>query len=91
MSTFQIGQRYISEQEPELGVGRVQKIEFKNVTIEFPAVKQSRIYRTSAAPIKRYLLTIGENAKNEKGTSFVVENIRMDNGLAIYLDRKSVV
>lgn len=87
MSTFQIGQRYISEQEPELGVGRVQKIEFKNVTIEFPAVKQSRIYRTSAAPIKRYLLTIGENAKNEKGTSIVVENIRMDNGLAIYLGR----
>lgn len=87
MNTFQIGQRYLSEQEPELGVGRVQQIEFKNVTIEFPAVKQTRIYRTTSAPIKRYLLAVGENAKNEKGVSFAVENIRMENGLAIYLGR----
>lgn len=87
MSTFQIGQRYISEQEPELGVGRVQTVEFKNVTIEFPAVKQTRIYRTVSAPIKRYLLAVGENAKNEKGVSFTVENIRMENSLAIYLGR----
>lgn len=87
MSTFQIGQRYTSEQEPELGVGRVRQIEFKNVVIDFPAVKQSRIYRISSAPLKRYLLTIGENAKNEKGISFAVENIRMENGLAIYLGR----
>lgn len=87
MSTFQIGQRYISEQEPELGVGRVQTVEFKNVTIEFPAVKQTRIYRTVSAPIKRYLLAVGENAKSEKGVSFTVENIRMENSLAIYLGR----
>lgn len=87
MSTFQIGQRYISEQEPELGVGRVQNIEFKNVTIEFPAVGQTRIYRTVAAPVRRYLLSVGENAKSEKGVSFTVENIRMENSLAVYLGR----
>lgn len=87
MSTFQIGQRYLSEQEPELGVGRVQNVEFKNVTIEFPAVKQTRIYRTVSAPVKRYLLAVGENAKSEKGVSFTVENIRMENSLAIYLGR----
>ncbi len=87
MSTFQIGQRYTSEQEPELGVGRVQNVEFKNVTIEFPAVKQTRIYRTASAPVKRYLLAVGENAKSEKGVSFTVENIRMENSLAIYLGR----
>ncbi len=87
MSTFQIGQRYISEQEPELGVGRVQNVEFKNVTIEFPAVKQTRIYRTVSAPVKRYLLAVGENAKSEKGVSFTVENIRMENSLAVYLGR----
>lgn len=87
MSTFQIGQRYISEQEPELGVGRVQNIEFKNVTIEFPAVGQTRIYRTVSAPVRRYLLSIGENAKSEKGVSFTVENIRMENSLAVYLGR----
>ncbi len=87
MSTFQIGQRYISEKEPELGVGRVQRIEFKNVTLEFPAVKQVRIYRSSGAPIKRYLLAVGENAKSEKGTGFTIEGIRMDGDLAIYLGR----
>lgn len=87
MSTYQIGQRYISEQEPELGVGRVQSVEFKNVTIEFPAVKQSRIYRSNAAPVRRYLLAVGETAKSEKGVSFSVENVRMEDGVAVYLGR----
>lgn len=87
MSIFQIGQRYVSEKEPELGVGRVQKIEFKNVTLEFPAVKQIRIYRNSDAPIKRYLLSVGENAKSEKGLSFAVESIRVEDGLTVYVGR----
>ncbi len=87
MSVFQIGQRYTSEQEPELGVGKVQKVEFKNVTIEFTAVKETRTYRIASAPVKRYLLSVGETAKSEKGVSFAIENIRMEDGLAVYLGR----
>ncbi|MFA6834969.1 MAG: RNA polymerase-associated protein RapA [Fibrobacteraceae bacterium] len=87
MSSFKIGQRYISEQEPELGVGRVRLVEFKNVSLEFPAVSQTRIYRTTSAPLKRYLLTVGENAKNEKGISFAIENVKMVDDLAVYCGR----
>jgi ATP-dependent helicase HepA len=87
MSIFKTGQRFVSEQEPELGIGRVCAVAAKNVTFEFPAVGQTRIYRITAPPVKRYLLEEGETAKSEKGISFAIESVRMDDGLAVYCGR----
>lgn len=84
MSIFKSGQRFVSVQEPELGIGRVCAVASKNVTMEFPAVGQTRIYRTISTPVKRYLLEEGETAKSEKGVAFVIETVRMEDGLVVY-------
>lgn len=87
MSIFKLGQRYISVHEPELGIGRVFSTQHKNVVFEFPAVGQTRIYRSSSAPVERYALSVGETAKNEKGTSFLIETITKVDDLFVYQGR----
>ncbi|HQB65188.1 MAG TPA: SNF2-related protein, partial [Fibrobacteraceae bacterium] len=87
MSIFKPGQRYISVHEPELGIGRVQAIQNKNIIFEFPAVGQSRIYRNHAAPVERYILNVGETAKNEKGVSFLIESVENIADLMVYRGR----
>ncbi|MFA6623743.1 MAG: helicase, partial [Fibrobacteraceae bacterium] len=87
MSNFKIGQRFVSEQEPELGIGRISAVAFRNVTIQFPAVGETRIYRDTGAALKRYLLKAGESAKSEKGASVLIESVRMEDGLAVYCGR----
>ncbi|MDR1759133.1 MAG: RNA polymerase-associated protein RapA [Fibrobacter sp.] len=87
MNNFKVGQRFVSELEPDLGLGRVSEVESKNVTLEFPSVGQKRTYRMSAAPVKRYLLAPGETARNEKGVSFPIESVETKKGLTVYIGR----
>ena len=55
--------------------------------MEFPSVKQKRIYRAGAA-LQRYQVSVGEIVKNEKGNiSFLVTEIKEENGLLIYCGR----
>lgn len=85
MMKFKLGQRFTSELEPELGLGRVLKVEFRTVMLEFPAVGQQRIYRTQGQPpLKRFSLLVGEVARSEKGVSLLVETIEEVDGTLIY-------
>ena len=87
MKKFVVGQRYFSEAELDLGLGKVALVEFKNITIEFPSVKERRIYRSEAA-LQRYRAEIGEMVKNEKGNiSFPVVEIKEENGILAYYGR----
>ncbi len=81
------GQRFFSKAESELGVGRVRSVEFKNVTLDFPAVKETRTYRIGTV-LERYTLSVGEMAKNEKGNiSFPIVEIKEEKGLLVYCGR----
>lgn len=87
MKNFVPGQRFFSEAELDLGLGKVVSVEFKNIVMEFPSVKQKRIYRAGAA-LQRYQVSVGEIVKNEKGNiSFLVTEIKEENGLLIYCGR----
>lgn len=82
------GQRFYSEAELELGVGRVTAVEPKSVTLEFPAVKEKRIYRIGVAELQRYKLEVGEIARGEKGMlSFPIASVKEENGLLVYYAR----
>jgi len=70
MIVFVPGQRFISQLEPDLGLGIVTEIQGRTVKFNFPAVNQCRMYRTDSAPVDRYVLQPGETAKSEKGVSF---------------------
>ncbi|MBO6135278.1 MAG: RNA polymerase-associated protein RapA [Fibrobacter sp.] len=87
MKMFKPGQRYVSQSEPELGLGVVSEVQGRTVKFMFPLVGQVRLYRVDNAPVERFILQPGETAKNEKGLSFSVESVREDGGLVVYVGR----
>ncbi|HXH76441.1 MAG TPA: RNA polymerase-associated protein RapA [Bacteriovoracaceae bacterium] len=84
MKQFIIGQRWISESEPELGLGVIVEIEGKTVTCFFPASKVDRRYGLSTAPLRRIKFTIGDEVKGQDGSSFLVEEVSESAGLVTY-------
>lgn len=84
---FKVGQRYVSQSEPALGLGIVTEVQDRIVKISFPAVNDVRLYRAMGAPVERFLLAVGETAKSEKGVSFTIENVKDVDGLIVYEGR----
>lgn len=91
MKQFIIGQRWISESEPELGLGVIVEVEAKTVTCFFPASKVDRRYGLQTAPLRRIRFVEGDEVKAQDGTSFIVESTTEDKGIVTYLgDGKSL-
>ena len=84
---FKVGQRYVSQSEPTLGLGIVTEVQDRIVKISFPAVNDVRCYRSMGAPVDRFELSVGETAKSEKGMSFTVESVSDNDGLLVYKGR----
>jgi len=84
---FKVGQRYVSQSEPTLGLGIVTEVQDRIVKISFPAVNDVRCYRSMGAPVDRFELSVGDTAKSEKGMSFTVESVSEVNGLLVYKGR----
>ncbi len=85
MAKFQQGQRWISESEPELGVGVVVDAAPGRVFLLFRASSTLRQYATGSAPIKRVEFRPGDIIKTHEGQSLAVESVetRAD-GVLIY-------
>jgi len=86
MNKYTIGQTWISETEPELGICRVLNAEFKRLTVHFPTSDETRIYSLENAPLIRVLYQIGDTLNSENSKSLEVKNIREKNGLMFYSD-----
>ncbi|HMP71915.1 MAG TPA: SNF2-related protein [Kiritimatiellia bacterium] len=84
MTTFHIGQRWISESEPELGLGRVIELEHRRVRLLFPATGEERLYATQNPPLKRVRYTVGETIRGKGIDPFTIESIREKDGCLIY-------
>lgn len=84
MKQFIMGQRWISESEPELGLGVIVEVEGKTVTCFFPATKVDRRYGAQTAPLRRIKFLEGDEVKSQTGDSFIVESIQEVNGLVTY-------
>ncbi len=84
MKQFIIGQRWISESEPELGLGVIVEVEAKTVTCFFPATKVDRRYGSQTAPLRRIKFIEGDEVKGLDGTVFIVETSSDDKGIVTY-------
>jgi len=82
---FAAGQRWISEPEPELGLGIVLDFESGRVKMFFPATNGMRLYAGASAPLRRVRFKVGETVCSHEGESFVVQlvNERAD-GVLVY-------
>ena len=70
---FAAGQRWISEPEPELGLGIVLEVESGRVKMFFPASNGMRLYAAPSAPLRRVRFKVGDKIRSHEGEGFVVQ------------------
>ena len=83
--SFAIGQRWISETENSLGLGMITALNFRSVTLHFPASDETRIYAVAQAPLTRIALNKGEQLHHQAGWQGEVLDVQKMNGLLFYL------
>lgn len=83
--SFAIGQRWISETENNLGLGMITALDFRSVTLHFPATDETRIYAVAQAPLTRITLNRGEQLHHQADWQGEVLGVQEMNGLLFYL------
>src|SRR4026208_1085516 len=81
---FHPGQRWISESEPELGLGSILKVTARTVVGEFKASGHKREYSRSNAPLRRVRFRPGDTIQNRKGKALTIQSITERDDLIRY-------
>ncbi len=81
---FKPGQRWISDSEPELGLGTLLESHERHVTLGFPAVGVQRVYARQNAPLTRARFANGDRIETRAGLSLVVERVEEREGRLLY-------
>lgn len=84
MRELRQGQRWLSESEPELGLGLVVEVTHRQVALVFPASEVERRYTRQSAPLVRVQFREGDVVRSRDGLSFIVERVEEDEGLFVY-------
>lgn len=85
MNVFIPGQRWISESEPELGLGTITQAGSGRVQVEFKSAGETRVYAADQAPLKRVRFRVGDTIRTQKDRQLVVEAVQEQQGLLIYI------
>jgi len=85
MKRFLPGQRWMSESEPEQGLGIVTEVDSKTLSILFPATQTNRKYGINSAPLKRVVFAVGDEIQLQDGQKVLVQDVREDSGRYFYL------
>ncbi|MDB6040157.1 MAG: SNF2-related protein, partial [Verrucomicrobiales bacterium] len=78
MQVFAIGQRWVSESEPELGLGLIHNVNDLRVDVLFPATHEKRQYAIDNTPLKRVRFKPGDVINTPHG-AFPVDEV-LSNG-----------
>jgi ATP-dependent helicase HepA len=81
---FHPGQRWISESEPELGLGSILQVTDRRVTAQFAAAGEKREYARASAPLRRVRFRAGDTIRDRNGKTFVVQGVKERNDLIYY-------
>lgn len=82
------GQRFISESEPELGLGQVLQVAHRTLLIGFDAAGETRQYALANAPITRLRFDAGEVVFDRAGNRSIIEAVAEQDGLLHYTVRQ---
>ncbi len=80
-----VGQRWVSDSEPEMGLGMVLSIENGVVDILFPAVEQRRMYSVETAPLRRVVFSAGDQVLTHDDQELEVIEVREEGDVVIYV------
>lgn len=86
--SFVVGQRWISESENNLGLGVVQAVDNRTVTIDFPAAEEQRVYAVAVAPLTRVQFQVGDRISSAEGWQLEIEDVVENQGVLIYLGKR---
>ena len=84
-TSFQPGQRWVSNTESELGLGIVLEVANRRVHISFPAAGEKRTYAADIAPLSRVHYEVGQKVNSLEGHSMLITEVEEHNGCLIYL------
>ncbi|PCI71788.1 MAG: RNA polymerase-associated protein RapA [Gammaproteobacteria bacterium] len=85
MTDFAIGQRWLSENETELGLGIVERVDHRLVGVFFPATEEQRNYAISSAPLARVRFQKGQSIETSHGEQFTIQSVENLNGTLVYM------
>jgi len=78
------GQRWISDTEPELGLGVIAQADTRTVSLHFPASNENRIYAREGSPLTRVRFSHHDNIEDIEGNKIRVAEVSEANGLLTY-------
>ena len=81
---FVPGQRWVSEMEPELGLGVVREVEARRVTLSFPAADCIRQYAIESARLHRVQFGPGDEIQTVGGQKVIVQDVQEFDGTIVY-------
>ena len=81
---FHLGQRWVSNTEAALGIGFIEKLEGRHLTIIFPAVDETRVYAIDNAPLNRVKYPVGDVIQTEEGENITVTGHTEHNNCIVY-------
>lgn len=87
MQNPQIGQRWLVDTDPSLGLGMITAVEGRRLTLDFPATGESRQYAIKNAPLTRAIFAEGDTIETEDGRSHQVSRVEAINDLLIYMNQ----
>jgi ATP-dependent helicase HepA len=85
MTDFAVGQRWLSENETELGLGIIEQVDHRLVSVYFPAAEEQRNYAKSSAPLARVNYQKGQKIESSHGEFFIVQSVEVLNDTLIYM------
>ena len=84
MTDFKIGQKWISNAEPELAMGRIIRLEDRMVSVFFDIAREERTYARNNAPLSRVKFGRGDKVATQDGIFINIESIVERDGIFIY-------
>ena len=81
---FVPGQRWVSDTEPDLGLGIVEDYGDRAVVVAFPAAGERRTYAAGNAPLSRVEYVVGDRATTAEEVSFEVTDRVEAHGTLVY-------
>ena len=80
-----VGQRWVSQAEPQMGLGIIAEADGRHITVHFPAIEEDRIYAADSAPLARIVFQAGDQIVNMQEQKLEVKAVEEMKGLLYYL------
>ena len=84
MYDFKPGQRWICDVDLQLGLGTIQTVEHRIVTITFNAAGETRSYAKHSAPLTRVVFKVGDVIISHDNVTLTVTEVHESNALIVY-------